>query len=77
GSSIRDVERPVIHGVEVSVPSIGGHGLWPEPCNPGQGPKHGGNSATLCSSPVTLCGLRKSAPPWVFPKRSCPPGRWR
>ncbi|MGN8941193.1 hypothetical protein ACTNA5_08375, partial [Collinsella bouchesdurhonensis] len=43
--------RPVIHGVEVSVPSIGGHGLWPEPCNPGQGPKHGGNSATLMQFP--------------------------
>lgn len=37
-------ERPVIYGVDVPFPAVGGHGLWPEPCDPGERVKEGSES---------------------------------
>lgn len=36
-----DVPRSVVGGVEVEVEGVGGHGLWPDPCAPGDLRKEG------------------------------------
>lgn len=40
-ATLIDVPRSVVGGVEVEVDGVGGHGLWPDPCTPGDLRKEG------------------------------------
>lgn len=44
-ASLVDEARSVVGGVEVRVDTIGGHGLWDDPCVPGERVKQGGEDA--------------------------------
>lgn len=52
-ATLVDEERPVVWGVDVPAPIIGGHGLWPEVCKPGDRVKKGGDSPATVRFPGT------------------------
>ena len=52
-ASLVDEPRSVVGGVEVNVDTAGGHGLWVDPCTPGDSVKEGGDDGTNLQFPGT------------------------
>lgn len=50
-AALIDVQRPLVWGVDVPVETLGGHGLWDEPCKPGDRKKAGGDTQTTVRFP--------------------------
>lgn len=46
-----DTNRPLAYGVDVPVDMLGGHGLWGDPCEPGERTKSGGDTQTTIRFP--------------------------
>lgn len=50
-ASMVDTNRPLAYGVDVPVDMLGGHGLWGDPCEPGERTKSGGDTQTTVRFP--------------------------
>lgn len=48
-----DESRPVLYGVDVQNRPVGGHGLWPDPCEPGERKKTGAEAGRTVRFPGT------------------------
>lgn len=50
-AALVDTQRPLVYGVDVPVETLGGHGLWGDPCEPGERTKAGGDTQTTIRFP--------------------------
>lgn len=52
-AALIDEPRSVVGGVAVPVDTVGGHGLWDDPCTPGEARKQGGEDGEVVHFPGT------------------------